>query len=202
VSQVERGPADSQTSLNLSDSWSKGRAAECQSEKNGGARCNPDITICECAERRMNSIWLNREARSNDARRMASKVAQPAGAYMDEDDDDGYETADPVEQEDHDVSNPQDNAEPQNFLTRLEKLERISRTQEERYETATETMAAPVRTFADAAHTTPLPHRRNNTHANENVKTERTTAGSSKDDERTHESPRGQSGDNQRNNDD
>jgi hypothetical protein len=92
---------------------------------------------------------------TNDTRRMASEVIQPAGAYMDEDDDYGYETAGPDKQEDHDKSNPQDNADSQDFRNRLEKLERISRTQEERYETAAETMAVPVRTFADAARVTP-----------------------------------------------
>jgi hypothetical protein len=144
VSQVDRGLADSQISLNLSDSWSKGRAMECQSEKNGGARCNPDITICECAEHRRNSIWLKRKwqgranaalqkrlddlgcsddepprqktspARSaafvenftNDARKIASEVIQPAGTHMDEDDDYGYETAGPDKQEDHDKPIP------------------------------------------------------------------------------------------------
>jgi hypothetical protein len=139
---------------------------------------------------------------TNDTRRMASEVIQPAGAYMDEDDDYGYETAGPDKQEDHDKSNPQDNADSQDFRNRLEKLERISRTQEERYETAAETMAVPVRTFADAARVTPMPRKRSNTHANENVKTERTATGSSKDDKRTRKSPRGQSEDNRRNNDD
>jgi hypothetical protein len=61
TSEVNKGVADSQISLNLSDSRSKGRAVECRSQMNGGPRCNSDVAVCDCEHYRLNTLWLDRQ---------------------------------------------------------------------------------------------------------------------------------------------
>jgi hypothetical protein len=157
MSPVDRGVADSPVSLNLSDSRSGYR------------------------------VLVHRSQTTNNDPQKYRRETTQLPVCVSVDDDYNKAKAERDKRGPQDPTTSQDDAEKRELRNRIEILGRFSQEKNERYDTATETMMAPPRTFVEAVSMAP------ERHIDREIKKERTAAGSSKDHKVTSKNRRSRS---------